>query len=145
MNPPRSPLFRKAQHIHFVGIGGSGMSGIAEVLLNLNFTVSGSDLAHTPVTERLAERGRATRVLQLGALGGRPCTAEVDQPDRTLLAQVAMTRLVADQPVLGLDDAVHDPARVQELQYAQDVSDPPVLVVLMPLSRYRDEVAVRAR
>jgi UDP-N-acetylmuramate--alanine ligase len=57
MNPPRNPLFRKAQHIHFVGIGGSGMSGIAEVLLNLNFTVSGSDLAHTPVTERLAGRG----------------------------------------------------------------------------------------
>lgn len=57
MNPPRSPLFRKAQHIHFVGIGGSGMSGIAEVLLNLNFTVSGSDLAHTPVTQRLAKLG----------------------------------------------------------------------------------------
>ena len=57
MNPPRNPLFRKAQHIHFVGIGGSGMSGIAEVLLNLNFTVSGSDLAQTPVTERLAGRG----------------------------------------------------------------------------------------
>ncbi|MGH9867279.1 MAG: UDP-N-acetylmuramate--L-alanine ligase [Candidatus Polarisedimenticolia bacterium] len=50
-------MFRKAQHIHFVGIGGSGMSGIAEVLLNLSFTVSGSDLARTPVTERLASLG----------------------------------------------------------------------------------------
>ena len=39
MNPPRNLLFRKAQHIHFVGVGGSGMSGIAEVLLNLSFTV----------------------------------------------------------------------------------------------------------
>ena len=57
MSGPRSPLFRKAQHIHFVGIGGSGMSGIAEVLLNLSFTVSGSDLARTPVTERLASLG----------------------------------------------------------------------------------------
>jgi len=57
MNAPRSPLFRKAQHIHFVGIGGSGMCGIAEVLLNLSFTVSGSDLAETQVTRRLAELG----------------------------------------------------------------------------------------
>jgi UDP-N-acetylmuramate--alanine ligase len=57
MNPPRNPLFRKAQHIHFVGVGGSGMSGIAEVLLNLSFTVSGSDLASTPVTGRLATLG----------------------------------------------------------------------------------------
>ncbi len=57
MNAPLNPLFRKAQHIHFVGIGGSGMCGIAEVLLNLNFTVSGSDLANTPVTRRLGELG----------------------------------------------------------------------------------------
>ncbi|HEY3176369.1 MAG TPA: UDP-N-acetylmuramate--L-alanine ligase [Candidatus Polarisedimenticolia bacterium] len=57
MNSPRNPLFRKAQHIHFVGIGGSGMSGIAEVLLNQSFTVSGSDLARTPVTERLEKLG----------------------------------------------------------------------------------------
>ena len=61
MNPPLNPLFRKAQHIHFVGIGGSGMSGIAEVLLNLSFTVSGSDLARTPVTERLAKLGAKVR------------------------------------------------------------------------------------
>jgi len=57
MSPPRSPLFRKAQHIHFVGIGGSGMCGIAEVLLNLSFTVSGSDLANSPVTRRLEQLG----------------------------------------------------------------------------------------
>jgi len=54
---PRNPLFRKAQHIHFVGIGGSGMSGIAEVLVNLGFTVSGSDLSLSPVTERLRTLG----------------------------------------------------------------------------------------
>ncbi len=57
MTPPRSPLFRKAQHIHFVGVGGSGMSGIAEVLLNLSFTVSGSDLVRTAVTDRLEGLG----------------------------------------------------------------------------------------
>ena len=50
-------MFFKPQHMHFVGIGGIGMSGIAEVLLNLGFTVSGSDLKATPVTERLATLG----------------------------------------------------------------------------------------
>ena len=47
----------KVKHIHFVGIGGSGMSGIAEVLLNLGFTVSGSDLADSASTRRLAQMG----------------------------------------------------------------------------------------
>ncbi|MEQ1592966.1 MAG: UDP-N-acetylmuramate--L-alanine ligase [Thiobacillaceae bacterium] len=45
------------KHIHFVGIGGAGMSGIAEVLLNLDYTVSGSDLADNAVTQRLAGLG----------------------------------------------------------------------------------------
>jgi len=47
----------KVKHIHFVGIGGSGMSGIAEVMLNLGYTVSGSDLGSSAVTKRLAELG----------------------------------------------------------------------------------------
>ena len=47
----------KVKRIHFVGIGGSGMSGIAEVLLNLGFQISGSDLAAGAVTERLAGLG----------------------------------------------------------------------------------------
>ncbi|MDM9561915.1 MULTISPECIES: UDP-N-acetylmuramate--L-alanine ligase [Bordetella] len=47
----------RIQHIHFVGIGGSGMSGIAEVLLNLGYTVSGSDLHESAVTQRLAALG----------------------------------------------------------------------------------------
>ncbi|HEV2493471.1 MAG TPA: UDP-N-acetylmuramate--L-alanine ligase [Terriglobia bacterium] len=50
-------MLGKIRKIHFVGIGGIGMSGIAEVLLNLGFTVSGSDLKATPVTERLARLG----------------------------------------------------------------------------------------
>ena len=44
-------------HLHFVGIGGAGMSGIAEVLLNLGYVVSGSDLAKSAVTERLQRLG----------------------------------------------------------------------------------------
>jgi len=47
----------KVKRIHFVGIGGSGMSGIAEVLLNLGYQVSGSDLAANAATERLASLG----------------------------------------------------------------------------------------
>ena len=47
----------KIKHIHFVGIGGSGMSGIAEVLLNLGYEVQGSDLRANPVTERLVRLG----------------------------------------------------------------------------------------
>lgn len=47
----------KVKNIHFVGIGGSGMSGIAEVLLNLGYTVSGSDLGSNTATQRLAELG----------------------------------------------------------------------------------------
>ncbi len=45
------------ERIHFVGIGGSGMGGIAEVLLNLGYTVTGSDLAENAVTRRLSELG----------------------------------------------------------------------------------------
>ncbi len=47
----------KVKHIHFVGIGGSGMNGIAEVLLNLGFQVSGSDLSANSATKRLKKLG----------------------------------------------------------------------------------------
>src|SRR5947209_5253639 len=50
-------MFAKVQRIHFVGIGGIGMSGIAEVLLNLGYKVSGSDLRESSVTQRLASLG----------------------------------------------------------------------------------------
>jgi UDP-N-acetylmuramate--alanine ligase len=52
-------LFFSKQHLHFVGIGGIGMSGIAEVLLNLGYTISGSDLKLSPTTHRLAGLGAA--------------------------------------------------------------------------------------
>ena len=47
----------KVKHLHFVGIGGSGMSGIAEVLMNLGYTVSGSDLSSNAASQRLASLG----------------------------------------------------------------------------------------
>jgi len=50
-------MFRRIQHVHFVGIGGIGMSGIAEVLINLGFRVSGSDLKRSNVTDRLQQMG----------------------------------------------------------------------------------------
>jgi UDP-N-acetylmuramate--alanine ligase len=50
-------MFFKIQHLHFIGIGGIGMSGIAEVLLNLGYQISGSDLKLTPTTDRLARLG----------------------------------------------------------------------------------------
>ncbi len=53
-------MFAKIQRIHFVGIGGIGMSGIAEVLLNLGYQISGSDLRNSTVTQRLAALGATT-------------------------------------------------------------------------------------
>ncbi len=52
----------RVKHIHFVGIGGSGMSGIAEVLLNLGYTVSGSDLSSNAASRRLADLGACIRI-----------------------------------------------------------------------------------
>ena len=53
----RAAMWGKVRRIHFVGIGGAGMSGIAEVLLNLGYQVSGSDLKQSEVSRRLAELG----------------------------------------------------------------------------------------
>jgi len=50
-------MYGKIEKIHFVGIGGIGMSGIAEVLLNLGYKVSGSDLRKSETTERLSLLG----------------------------------------------------------------------------------------
>ena len=50
-------MFATSQHAHFIGIGGIGMSGIAEIMLNLGMKVSGSDLKRSAVTDRLAQLG----------------------------------------------------------------------------------------
>ena len=65
----------RIQHIHFIGIGGSGMSGIAEVLLNLGYAISGSDIQESAVTQRLERLGanivighKAENVKGMGAI-----------------------------------------------------------------------------
>ena len=55
-------MYRKKYHIHFVGIGGIGMSGIAELLLNLGYRVSGSDLRASDITDRLSALGGLIRI-----------------------------------------------------------------------------------
>src|SRR5690606_4644912 len=54
---PGNDLARTFKRVHFIGIGGAGMSGIAEVLTTLGYEVCGSDLAHNEVTQRLAALG----------------------------------------------------------------------------------------
>ena len=76
----------KVKHIHFVGVGGSGMSGIAEVLANLGYTVSGSDLAESATTRRLAAQGVAVRI---GHAAGHIAGAD---------AVVVSTAVKADNP-----------------------------------------------
>src|SRR5579875_1641747 len=55
-------MFFRPQHVHFVGIGGIGMSAIAEVLLTLGYQVSGSDLKKSAITDRLAKLGATIHV-----------------------------------------------------------------------------------
>ena len=55
-------MFFRPQHVHFVGIGGIGMSGIAEVLLTLGYQVSGSDLKPSPITQRLQSLGATVHI-----------------------------------------------------------------------------------
>ncbi len=57
MQSPEHALFAQTQRVHFIGIGGIGMSGIAEILLTMGYAVSGSDLRSGPVTDRLKALG----------------------------------------------------------------------------------------
>ena len=55
-------MFFKPQHVHFVGIGGVGMSAIAEVLLTLGYQISGSDMKASPTTDRLRQMGASISI-----------------------------------------------------------------------------------
>jgi len=90
-------VFAKIQKIHFVGIGGIGMSGIAEVLLNLGYKVSGSDLKTSAVTERLAGLGA---IIFEGHRAENVAAAEV---------VVASSAISADNPELVEARAFHVP------------------------------------
>jgi UDP-N-acetylmuramate--alanine ligase len=70
-------MFFRKQHFHFVGIGGIGMSGIAEVLLTLGHRVSGSDLKLSPITQRLSDHGAKVFVGHQAANVGSDVTALV--------------------------------------------------------------------
>jgi UDP-N-acetylmuramate--alanine ligase len=97
----------KVKRVHFVGIGGSGMSGIAEVLLNLGFQVSGSDLSESAVTERLR------------SLGARVCrghdAAQVQGAD----VVVVSTAVKPDNPEVGAARARRIPVVPRALMLAE--------------------------
>src|SRR6202140_538747 len=90
-------MFAKIQRIHFVGIGGIGMSGIAEVLLNLGYKVSGSDLKNSTVTQRLASLG--ANVFE-GHCGENIAGADV---------VVASSAIPPDNPEISEAHALHIP------------------------------------
>ncbi|GAB4262003.1 MAG: UDP-N-acetylmuramate--L-alanine ligase [Deferrisomatales bacterium] len=100
-------MYRKDQHIHFVGIGGIGMSGIAEVLMNLGYRVSGSDLRESPTTRRLASLGArialghapenlgdASVVVVSSAV--RPDNPEVTEAQRRLVPVIPRAEMLAE-------------------------------------------------
>jgi len=74
MSLPEHAMFAPSQRVHFIGIGGIGMSGIAEILLTMGYAVSGSDLRGSPTTERL-ERLGAT--IFLGHAAGNAAASDV--------------------------------------------------------------------
>ena len=113
----QSGLMRRIRGVHLVGIGGSGMSGIAEVLLNLGFKVSGSDLRASKVTRRLRELGADIRI---GHDAENLATADV---------VVVSAAVPADNP---------------ELQRALDLRLPVVqrAEMLAELMRFREGIAV---
>jgi UDP-N-acetylmuramate--alanine ligase len=97
----------KVRHVHFVGIGGAGMSGIAEVMLNLGFTVSGSDLADNAATRRLA--GLGIRILR-GHAAEHIAGADV---------LVTSTAVAADNPEVAAARAAHLPVIARAMMLAE--------------------------
>ncbi len=112
-----SARMRRIQHIHFVGIGGSGMGGIAEVLLNLGYAVQGSDLKANAVTERLV------------GLGARICFGHASQNVAGANVVVVSSAVAADNPEVVAAHA----ARVPVVQRAE---------MLGELMRFRVGIAV---
>ncbi|MFM8758206.1 MAG: UDP-N-acetylmuramate--L-alanine ligase [Methylophilaceae bacterium] len=107
----------KVKNIHFIGIGGSGMSGIAEVLLNLGFQVSGSDLASNSVTERLK------------AAGARVC-------------QGHQTEHLADADVVVVSSAVNESNPEVMAARSRKIPVIPRAMMLAELMRFRQGIAV---
>jgi UDP-N-acetylmuramate--alanine ligase len=100
-------MFKRIKHVHFVGIGGIGMSGIAEVLLNLGYKVTGSDVRATPITERLQAFGAtiyprhvaenvsgAHVVVTSSAI--RPDNAEISEAERRKIPVIPRAEMLAE-------------------------------------------------
>src|SRR3954463_6385944 len=81
-------MFFRPQHLHFTGIGGIGMSGIAEVLLNLGYRISGSDVKLSAITERLSGMGATIyeghQAPTPGGARARVVSSAVDEPNPEL-------------------------------------------------------------
>jgi UDP-N-acetylmuramate--alanine ligase len=112
-------MYRKTKHIHFVGIGGIGMSGIAELLLSLGYRVSGSDLRSTDITRRLEQLGG---VIHEGHEAAWAAGADV---------VVTSTAIAADNPEVVAAKEAHVPV----VQRAE------MLAELMRLKKYGIAVA----
>ncbi|GGC81776.1 UDP-N-acetylmuramate--L-alanine ligase [Undibacterium terreum] len=97
----------KVKHIHFVGIGGSGMSGIAEVLLNLGYTISGSDLGSNAASQRLA------------ALGAKVMLGHVAENIEGADAIVTSTAVKSDNPEVVAARARHVPIVPRAMMLAE--------------------------
>ncbi len=97
----------KVKRIHFVGIGGSGMSGIAEVLLNLNYDISGSDLSSNTATRRLV------------SLGAKVFEGHAAQNIATADAVVVSTAVKADNPEVVAAREKHIPVVPRALMLAE--------------------------
>lgn len=107
----------KVKNIHFVGIGGSGMSGIAEVLINLDFTVTGSDLATNATTKRLVEFGAT-------------------------VYQGHVAENVKDADVVVVSSAVNEENPEVKAARAKNIPVVPRALMLAELMRFRQGIAV---
>ena len=110
-------MFKRIQHVHFVGIGGIGMSGIAEVLLNLGYKVTGSDLRATSITDHLEQCGAviyprhavenvkgAHVVVTSSAV--RPDNPEIEEAQRRKIPVIARAEMLAELARLKYSIAV---------------------------------------
>jgi len=107
----------KVKNIHFVGIGGSGMSGIAEVLINLDFSVSGSDLASNATTKRLIDFGATVH-------------------------QGHATENLGDADVVVVSSAVNEENPEIKAARAKNIPVVPRALMLAELMRFRQGIAV---
>ena len=86
----------KVKHVHFIGIGGAGMSGIAEVMLNLGFEVTGSDISESAATTRLKNQGAKVHIghVETNVIGANAVvTSTAVRPDNPEVAAARARRI----------------------------------------------------